>query len=209
MNTQDILKILFWIVIIAGTVFYFTKSVKRLFQVAGGLALFETYNSLYDYGLWPIIQGWFGSSGALGLSVGALILNFIMLKWYQKCKVDWLGITVTDDIVKKSVDVRQAYKMGNGLKKLKLALPTLILWIVEKAITVPLIPFLVLSAIQDSFVATAFYLHRKNGSVSVALKKVDYVVFILSTIFSCFVYTLFNEWVIIPAFKHMWQTFAG
>ena len=101
MNTQDILKILFWIVIIAGTVFYFTKSVKRLFQVAGGLALFETYNSLYDYGLWPIIQGWFGSSGALGLSVGALILNFIMLKWYQKCKVDWLGITVTDDIVKK------------------------------------------------------------------------------------------------------------
>ena len=107
MNIWDIIKILFWICVVSGIVFYFTKSVKRLFQVAGGLALFETYNSLYDLGLWPIIQGWYPGSGAIAMTVGAFILNFIMLKWYQKAKVDWLGIKVTDDIIKKSAEVRQ------------------------------------------------------------------------------------------------------
>lgn len=209
MNIWDIMKIVFWILIVSGTVFYFTKSVKRLFQVAGGLALFEAYNNLFDIGLWPIIQGWFGGYGALGLTVTALILNFIMLKWYQKCQTDWLGITVTDDVVKKSVEVRQTYFASNGLKKILFALPAFSLWVTEKVITVRLISFLVLSAFGDSFIATAFLLHRKNGHKNVVLEKGDYVVFFLSTIFSCLAWTLFTEWAILPAFRNVWQTFFG
>jgi hypothetical protein len=205
-NIWDIIKILFWIIVISGTVYYFTKSVKRLFQVAGGLALFEAYNNLFDIGLWPAIQGWFGGYGALGLTVMALILNFIMLKWYQRCKVDWLGITVTDEVLKKGFALRMAYGLSSGKEKLKLAPQVGIYWIIEKAITVRLIPFLVLSIFGDSFIATAFLLHRKNGHKDVALEREDYVVFLLSTIFSCLVWTLFTEWAILPAFKNMWQT---
>lgn len=209
MNIWDIIKILFWIAIISGTVYYFTKSVKRLFQVAGGLALFETYNNLYDFALWPIVQNKFGSLGVVGLTIGAVIFNFVMLKWYQKSKVDWLGITVTDAVVKKSVDVRCKYLTSDGLKKLLLALPTLILLIVEKAITIRFVSFLILSIFQDSFVATAFFLHRKNGKFDVVLKKEDYVVFIISTIIGCLAWTLFSAVVTIPAFKHVWQIFTG
>ncbi|MEI6528685.1 MAG: hypothetical protein WCO10_03400 [bacterium] len=247
MNIWDIVKIVFWILIVSGTVFYFTKSVKRLFQVAGGLALFEAYNSLYDYGLWPIIQGWFGSNGVIGLTIGALVLNLIMLKWYQKCRVDWLGITVVDDFVAKIIEVRRRLwnaKLAESIKSVRLAcetgslitrsvllpiaallffaeklvavravemtflsLPTLLFWMIEKMVTIRIIPFLTLSVIQDSFVATAFYLHQTNGTVRVAMKAKDYAVFVFSTLFSCFVYTLVNEWVIIPAFKNVWQTF--
>lgn len=207
MNLWDIIKIVLWILIVSGTVYYFTKSVKRLFQVAGGLALFETWNGILDYGVWPLIQGFFGGFGALGMILLTFANNFITLKWYQKCKIDWLGITVVDDVLIKVVETRRKCWSGSGLKKTLLALPAICLWLVEKAITVRLIPFLVLSAVQDSFIATAFYLHRKNGTVHVVLEKGDYVVFILSTIFSCLVYTLLNEFVIIPAFKNVWQTF--
>ena len=209
MGIWDIAKIALGIVIVAGTVFYFTKSVKRLFQVAGGLALFETYNNLYDIGLWPLIQGLFGGYGAVALTVLALILNFVMLKWYQRCKTDWLGITVTDDIVERSRLTSATYKASHGWKKLWLALPTFGLWIATKAITIRIIPFLVLSTIQDSFVATAFYLHRKNGSVKVAMTKWDYIVFLVSTIFSCIAWTLFTEFLTLPAFKSVWHTFSG
>lgn len=206
MNIWDIMQIVFWILVVSGIVFYFTKSVKRLFQVAGGLALFEAYNNLFDVVLWPVIQGWFGGYGALGLTVTALILNFIMLKWYQRCKVDWLGITVTDDILKKGFLVGFSYEFSYGWEKLRLAPLVGIYWLVEKAITVRLIPFLVLSVFGDSFIATAFLLHQKNGHKDVALEREDYVVFILSTIFSCLVWTLFTEWAILPAFRNMWQT---
>jgi hypothetical protein len=208
-NIWDIIKILFWIAIISGTVFYFTKSVKRLFQVAGGLALLGTYNNLYDYGLWPIVQNMFGSRGVVGLTIGAIILNFVMLKWYQKSKIDWLGITVTDEIVQKSFEVWCKYEASVGLKKLFIALPTLILWIMEKAITIRFVSFLILSIFQDSFVATAFFLHRKNGKVNVVLKKEDYAVFIISTIIGCSAWTLFSAVITIPAFKNVWQIFTG
>lgn len=207
MNIWDIMKIVFWILIVSGTVFYFTKSVKRLFQVAGGLTVYELYNSLFDIGLWPIIQGWFGAYGALGLTVTALICNFIILKWYQKCQVDWLGITVVDDILEKIIKTKVKWQKGSILKKILFALPVLILWFAEKAITVRIIPFLALSAIDDSFVATAFYLHRKNGTVKTAMTKWDYGVFIVSTVFGCVVWSLFTEWVTLPAFRNVWQTF--
>lgn len=207
MNVWEILKVLFWISVVAGTVFYFTKSVKRLFQVAGGLALFETYNNLFDIGLWPIIQAWFGGIGVLVLTVDALIFNFLMLKWYQKRNVDWLGITVTDEIVKKSSAIMTEYVLSSGLKRLKLALPAFGLWIAKQAIIIPIIPFIVLSVCQDSFVATAFSLYRKNGSVSTALKREDYFIFVLSTVFGCLAWTLFSEWVTIPAFKNVWHVF--
>lgn len=206
MSIGNLLQILFWILIVSGTVFYFTRSVKRLFQVAGGLALFEAYNNLFDYGLWPIIQGWFGGYGALGLTLTALICNFAMLKWYRSCKTDWLGVTVTDDIVIRADEMLFRYRQSVGRKKLMLALPTLALWIAERGIRVRLISFLILSVFGDSFIATAFLLHRKNGRANVALKGEDYVVFILSTIFSCVVWTLFTEWITLPAFKNMWQT---
>ncbi|MFH0755499.1 MAG: hypothetical protein V1910_02425 [bacterium] len=114
MDIIEILKILFWIFIIAGTVFYFTKSVKRFFQVAGGLAIFEAVNGILDFGLWPIIQGSFGYKGVIALFIFAIFFNFFVFKLYQKMGIDWLGITVTDDIIKKTKTMLKKWKMENG-----------------------------------------------------------------------------------------------
>lgn len=209
MSLWEVCKIAIGIAVVAGTVFYFTKSVKRLFQVAGGIAILESVNALYDLGLWPLIQGLYGGLGAAALIIGVFIMNFVMLKCYQKSKTDWLGIAVVDDVLKKSVEIKQNYIVSKGWKKLWLALPALISCITEKVVTIRLIPFLVLSVIQDSFVATAFHLQRKNGKVNVVLERDDYVVFILSTVFSCFVWTFFTEYITIPAFTNVWHTFLG
>ena len=44
MNIWDIMKIVFWVLVVSGTVFYFTRSVKRLFQDGSGSQEKGTYN---------------------------------------------------------------------------------------------------------------------------------------------------------------------
>ncbi len=207
MDIQSILKTLFWILIVSGTVYYFTKSIRKLLVVAGGFTAFESWNAFLDLGVWPIVQGLFGIFGALGMIILTSIGNFIILKLYQKSKEDWLGITIIDDVVKKGLEVRRVYKTNSGSKKLLYVMPAFGFWVVEKIISVRLIPFIILS-IYDSFVATAYYLQRENGTVKVVLKKKDYLVFILSTILSCEVWALAIEWLTLPAFKNVWGIFT-
>lgn len=207
MSVWEILKVLFWIAVVSGLVFYFTKSVKRLLQVATGLALYETLNLGYDFLLWPVIQNKYEVAGVMWLTIGAMLINFILLKWYRKKGIDWLGITIVDDIIFKSGVIHQAFKHADGIRRFFLAFPAFAMWVAEKAIRNKVVSFLVLSTVTDSFVATAFYMHQKNGQKDVVFKKEDYFFFALSTVFNCFGWTIFNWLVMIPAVKNVWQTF--
>ncbi|MFH0755117.1 MAG: hypothetical protein V1910_00420 [bacterium] len=207
MDIIEILKILFWIFIIAWTVFYFTKSVKRFFQVAGGLAAFESVNGLLDFGLWPIIQGSFGYKGIIVLFIFALIFNFFVFKLYQKMGIDWLGIIVTDDIIKKSEKMLMEWKIKNWRKKILLAPITFFLRFLSICIKVKVIAFFVFSLFWDPVIAMALFVHRKYGSAYIKLKLKDYIFFLLSTSIACFGWTIFNWIIIIPAFKNIWSIF--
>ena len=210
MNISEILKILFWILVVSGIVFAFTKSLKRLFQVTSGLVILEVYNSVFDIGVWPVIQGLFGVHGVVGLTLVAMIMNFGVLYWYQKtCKTDWLGISVVHDIVAKSQQVRAIKKEHKGFKKLYFWFYEQALHVAEKTIKGKWIPVLFLTLFVDSFMATAYYINLKHQTVNVKLTKEDYVVFFLSTIIGCVGWSLFTEWITLPAFQSLWQTFAG
>lgn len=209
MNLSEILKILFWVLVVSGTVFFFTKSLKRLFQVTSGLFILEFYNSVWDIGIWPVIQGLFGVYGIIGLTLIALVLNFAVLRWYQKyCKTDWLGITIVEDIIHKAKHIQCLYNSSKGFRKILIAIPTMLLWVAQKCIIGKWVPILVLSLFTDGFVATAYFINWKNKTMNCRLGRDEYFVLGLTTIVSCVAWSIFTEWITLPAFKTLWQTFA-
>lgn len=206
MNLIEILKILFWILVVSGTVFACTKSLKRLFQVTSGLIILEIYNNVWDIGIWPIIQGIFGVYGVIGLTLSALILNFVVLRWYQThCKTDWLGITVVDKIVLKAQQMQENKSTDIGFKKFWNTICLNVLLVLKKIIVGKWIPILVLIIFTDGFVVTAYYLNQKYGSVHHKLAKNDYIFLIVSTVVGCILWAFFTEWITLPAFRNIWQ----
>ncbi len=209
MDFLELFQTIVGILIISGIVYSLTKSLKRLFQVAGGLVILETYNNIWDLGIWPIIQNAYGIYGVMLLTLMALICNLLVLRWYQKkSNVDWLGITIVDDILLKSKLIKEKYVQKSGVKKIILKIQVYFFNFMEKIIQRKWLPFLLLSLFIDSFIATAFYLHCKNKSVNVPMKKIDYFVFVLSTLISCFAWSIFTELIVLPSVKSLWGSIS-
>jgi hypothetical protein len=204
LNLTEILKILFWILVVAGTVFAFTKNLKRLFQVTGGLMLLSIYNNLWDIGIWPVVQAIFHLWGIIALTILALISNFLVLRMYQKyCKTDWLGITVVDDIVHKADHINSKRINSKGVCKILLAILFVPLWLAKKLIVNKWIGIFILSLLTDGFLATAYYINRKGTSSHFG--KSEYIVLSITTVISCAAWSIFTELITLPAFKHLWQ----
>ena len=200
---------IFGIVVFAGFVYVFTKSITRLLQVAAGQAIFGIYNILFDLVLWPIIQEKFGFYGVVGLTLLATLLNFFVLLWYQKtCKKDWLGIDLVHDIVAKAEQVRTVEHTYHGFKKIWFPIYKAILLLSARLIKGTWIPILYLSLFHDSFLATAYYVNWKHRSMNIKLAKDDYIVFLFSSFTSCIGWSVFTELITLPAFKSLWHTFA-
>jgi hypothetical protein len=178
--------------------------------VTSGLVILETYNGIWDIGIWPVIQHLFGVYGVLVLTLIALILNFAVLRWYQKhTKTDWLGITVVDDIVMKADKLQHTYRVSTGVHKLFIAIPAGFFWLAKKTIVGKWVPLLVLSLFTDGFVATAYYVNWKNKSMHCQLGKSEYTVLAMTTVISCLAWSLFTEWITLPAFQSLWHTITS
>lgn len=202
---------LFWILVVAGTVFFFTKNLKRLFQVTGGLMLLAVYNNLWDIGIWPVVQAIFRFWGIVVLTGLALISNFLVLRFYQKyCKTDWLGITVVDDIVCKANYVKKQYYTALGIRKIFLGMYLVPLFFAKKIIIGKWIPIVVLALLTDGFVATAYYINQKKEKDKPikphCFGRNEYIVLALTTIVSCVAWSVFTELITLPAFRNLWQT---
>lgn len=209
MKLTDILHVLFWILVVSGTVYCFTRSFKRLFQVTGGLMLLSVYNNLWDIGIWPIIQGLYGLVGIMVLVLLALCSNFLVLRWYKKtCKTDWLGISVVDDIVQKAIHMQHKYSLSHGIHKFLISVPTAGLWVAQKLIVGKWVPILVLALFTDGFVATAYYMKWKYKDSNYIFGKSEYIILTLTSIVSCVAWSIFTEMITLPAFKSLWETFA-
>lgn len=120
--------------------------------------------------------------GSIFLTLGALLINYFFLVFYEKKELDWLGV----DEFKKMKDYLAS---GKEVKKSRFFLfnwlRSLFIWAVAKNNT---LAFIALSIHADSFVTTAIL----RGKVGGNLTKKDYVVFLGSTAFGCAYWSLRN-----------------
>ena len=182
------MKTLIFVLILIGVIVYLvSKNWKRVVQIVVGWGLYELLNVAYDYVVWPLVQNHYGVIGAILMSIGAFIINFMILKWYQKKGVNWLGTDILEEIKEK----------GNGwaerlcnhrmwFVKMVLYVPArffqFVVWLLNKN---DILAFLFLSGWKDSFVTTAFLRHGRFGK----LEKRDYTVFVMSTAISCLLWS--------------------
>ncbi|MEI8339240.1 MAG: hypothetical protein WCF94_01090 [bacterium] len=190
----DILWIVGGILLFGLVVFLVSKNIKRTAVVMSGWGLYEAYNFAFDYIIWPILQAFYGVWGMIILIIMALTMNFFVLIWYHKKKVDWFGVNEIEDLkVKGHMWVHEVSNHKNLIKRFSLYIPAkllqLMIWLLNKN---DIFAFVTLSVWQDSFITTIFLRH---GSFE-KLDKRDYTIFIASTIFSCLAWGVLMQIVI-------------
>lgn len=188
---HDITFIAIGVIVLGIIIFLISKNLKRTAQVMSGWGIYEAYNFSVDYVLWPVLQSLYGLYGILILIVMALINNFIILLWYHRKKVDWLGVSEVENLKAKGhLWVHQVSNHENLVRRFSLYLPAkflqFMIWILNKN---DIFAFVTLSVWQDSFITTIFLRH---GSFE-KLDKRDYFIFIFSTIFGCLGWSLLMQ----------------
>ncbi len=182
-------------------IFLISKNWRRTVQVMSGWGILEAYNSIWEFIIWPIVQGLFGFVGVLALIVVALINNFIILLWYQHKKVDWFGVNEVENIKAKGhLWVHEVSNHQNLIKRFSLYIPAKMLqfmiWLLNKN---DVFAFVTLSLWQDSFITTIFLRHGRFDK----LDRRDYIIFVTSTILGCLGWAVLMQFVII-AIKAVW-----
>jgi len=202
--TNEILTIIIGIIILGIIVFLVSKNWRRAVQVMSWWGLYEVWNFSFDFLIWPLLQAFYGFVGVVILIFIALVLNFIVLLWYQRNKVDWFGVNVLEDIKAKGhIWVHEVDNHKNIIKRISLYIPAKILqfmiWLLNKN---DIFAFVTLSVWQDSFITTIFLRHGKFTK----LDKRDYIIFVSSTILSCLGWAFLMQFVII-AVRAVWGAF--
>jgi hypothetical protein len=201
---KEVLLIILGIIALGLIVFVVSGNLKKSVKVMSGWGIYEAWGFFFDFILWPILQAFYGFLGIILLILMALILNFIVLLWYQRHKVDWFGVNVLEDIKTKGhLWVHKVDNHESVIKKVSLYIPAKILqfmiWLLNKN---DIFAFVTLSLWQDSFITTIFLRHGRFDK----LDKRDYIIFISSTILSCIGWAILMQVIIIAA-KAIWGLF--
>lgn len=154
-----------------------------------GWGIYQFLSALYDYPFWAYIQFKFGIWGSVGLSVGALVINLILLHWYVRRGVDWLGVGILEEI-KKNAEIwidkmlHNAHVVTNVVMYLPAKLFALIIRALNKN---DILAFFFLSIWQDPFITTSFLRH---GNTDTKVSRKDYFVMVGSTIVTSIFWSL-------------------
>lgn len=180
---HEIIIIIAGLVILGIVVFLVSKNRRRSLQVMSGWGIYEVFNFSLDYILWPVLQALYGFIGIIILILTTLVVNFTILMWYQKKKVDWFGVNEVEQMKAKGhLWVHEVSNHQNLIKRFSLYIPAKMLqfmiWLLNKN---DIFAFVTLSVLQDSFITTIFLRH----STMEKLDKRDYLIFVMSTIFGC------------------------
>ncbi|MFA7252692.1 MAG: hypothetical protein WC027_02440 [Candidatus Paceibacterota bacterium] len=180
---------------------------SRALQVTGGWGLYEFLGWFYDYPFWGFMVIWLGNLwGSVICSVGALIINFFVLRWYQRTEKDWLGVNILEEIKEK----------GHGWAEKLCHHPKWYVkwsvWLFAKGFQIlirclnknDVLAFIFLSVWKDSFVTTAFLRHGRFSK----LETKDYIILVASTIVSVVCWSL-GVIVVLQAAKGGWRLMVG
>ncbi len=152
-----------------------SRSIRKTVCVAAGYGIYALFGELYDKILWPIVQGRYGLTGAVAMSAGALVINFSLLIIYQKCGVDWLGVSLLDDLQKRTSQVRASLKHGTA-RSFLLRPPVMVMQAAMWMLQTPWSAFILLTVWEDSFVPPPFFVRagsaRSNAGISAGGKTV-------------------------------------
>ncbi len=189
------MKIIIFFVILLIVLGLVSKNWKTTVKVMSGWGIMELISFFYDFPFWIWLQHHFGLlMGSLYGTIGAFIFNFGLLVWYQWSGEDWLGVNVFEQIKKEGSEwVNKINSYHGWFLKVLLFFPVyvpsqlfrLVIWSLNKT---ELTTFLIFSVLEDSFVTTVFLRHGKFGKLNFR----DIKIFISSTIFGCFVWSVFN-----------------
>jgi len=203
---KELLTILAFLAVVGILAHLLSGSWRRTLQVVGSWGIYKVIGWFYDYPLWGLMVIWLGNLwGSVACSVGALVINFFVLVWYQDRKVDWLGVNVLEDVKEKGhiwanrlcnhpkwYVKWSTYLFARGFQ--------LALWLLRKN---DLTAFFVLSVWQDSFVTTAFLRHGRFGKLEVR----DYLILVASTLVSVVVWSFWMIMLVLMA-KYGWNMFS-
>ncbi len=197
------IQTIFWFLVLAVVVFLFAKNLRQACLVTGGHVIYELWNFSVDWILWPVVIAKNGFVGFMYLTAIAFIINLIVLCIYQKMKIDWLGVSILDEMKQKALKMSILSHNVNKWKRPFYILITatfkLSMWLMSFKTVV----FIVLSCWEDSFVATAFLRKESFGPIG----RRDLLVFTASTLFSCAFWGVITGSLILPSVTHVWSLF--
>jgi hypothetical protein len=176
------MKLALALVILLAVVLCIAGSLRKALTVATGYGIYIFLGQLYDYVLWPIVQGYHGMTGAVAMSLGAVVINFGVLHAYQRMGIDWLGTGVLKTLQTRAV----------GFADRLPALPSRLLQTLLRLPRSRPLAFLALSGLTDSFLTTAYLRNGRFGP----LERKDLAIFAGSSVVSCAAWTLVNEGVL-------------
>ena len=195
-------KTVLLLTVAAGVVLLVSRNIRKAAAVAAGYGIYAVFGELYDTVLWPVVQGAFGSKGAVGMSLGAIGINFVVLSVYQRQKVDWLGISVIDTLMSRSAETANRFLAHPTWRGAFLFIPARMLHSLGWMLRTPWSAFIVLSTFGDSFLTTAFLRQARFGP----LNRRDILIFLASSIVSCGVWIIWNAGVV-KLFRQLWSSF--
>lgn len=178
-----------------------SRSIRKAVCVAAGYGIYTLLSELYDMVLWPIIQGAYGVNGVIGMSLGAVVINFIVLSVYQQQKVDWLGVSVIDALMNRSADTATRFRNHPSWAGAVLFIPACIIQFLTRGLKTPWLAFVILSTLGDSFLTTAFMRQGRFGS----LERRDITIFFTSSLVGCGFWVVWNAGVV-TVFRQLWRT---
>ena len=177
------------------------RNLRKAIGVAAGYGIYTLLGESYDTVLWPIVQGAFGLMGAVGMTAGALVINFLLLFLYQRQKVDWLGVAVVDALATRSTRTADRFLAHPTWTGTLLYAPARALQLFAHVLKSPWMGFLSLSLVTDSFITTAFLRQGRFGP----LDRRDILIFLASSLVSCGFWIVWNAGVV-AVFRQLWRS---
>jgi hypothetical protein len=159
----------------------------RLAQIGTGHALYGSFNHFFDFVIYPYVVYTQGVivGGAL-MTLFSMLQCALLLIVYERMGIDWVGSGLLADIARKS--------QPSWLDRL-------VVWVTRRNAA---LTFLVLCAVTDPFIVTAFF---RRGSFD-GLRARDWRLFFASVL-ACNVYWIFVADVIAHVFVASWQWVIG
>jgi len=179
------------LLVIGTAVYLLSGNIKKTLMVVGGWGIYDSIDSVYNLIIWPIVQNSYGVISVLYLTIGAIILNLLVLHWYQRQGTDWLGVKYLEEIKEREVEfANKFYFHKNRIVRILMYIPIkifqLVIWLLKKN---DVFAFFFLSLFNDSFITTVVLRHGRFDK----LNKRDYLIFISSTLLGCFLWGFFVE----------------
>ena len=176
--------------------------IRRALTVATGYGIYIFLGQLYDYVLWPLVQGYHGMAGAVAMSLGAVLTNFIVLHAYQRMGIDWLGTGILQTLQTRAHALAGRLLQQPSWRGALVHLPARLLQFLPRLLRSRPLAFLALSSLGDSFLTTAYLRDGRFGP----LERRDFWVFAWSSVISCAAWTLVNAGAL-TLIKSQWEAF--